>query len=222
VIRLIPDRLDHVVVLGAHCDDIAIGAGGSLLQWARERPGLRVSALVFTGAGGIREKEERAALAALCPDAHVRVDVLDLPDAYVPAHWERAKAAVGELATELSLAGSTPDLVLAPALGDAHQDHRTLARLAPTAFRDHLVLGYEIPKFDSDLAQPTVFVPLAEDVLSEKLARLAEHYPSQAENDWFEDETFAGLARLRGVQCHERCAEAFHVDKLILGSGSSR
>jgi LmbE family N-acetylglucosaminyl deacetylase len=222
VLRLIPERLEHVVALGAHCDDIAIGAGGSLLRWARERPGLRVSALVLTGAGGTREKEERAALAALCPDAHLRLEVCDLPDAYVPAHWQRAKTALASLAAELSRAEGSPDLVLAPAPGDAHQDHRALARLAPSVFRDHLLLGYEIPKFDSDLAQPTVFAALPAEVLREKLALLAEHYPSQAGNDWFDEETFTGVARLRGVQCHQRYAEAFHVDKLLLGPRRGR
>jgi LmbE family N-acetylglucosaminyl deacetylase len=216
---MLPERLGHVVALGAHCDDIAIGAGGCLLAWTRERPGLRVSALVLTDAGSIREKEERAALAAFCPDAHLRVEVLDLPDAHVPGQWERAKRAVGGLAADLSAAGSPVDVVLAPAPGDAHQDHRALARIAPTAFRDQLVLGYEIPKFDSDLAQPAVFVPITEEVLAEKVACLAEHYPSQADNDWFDDEVFAGLARLRGMQAHARYAEAFHTEKLLLGRG---
>ena len=111
-----------------------------------------------------------------------------------------------------------PDLILAPTAHDAHQDHRTLAKLVPTAFRDHLILGYEILKWDGDLAQPTVFLPLAEPVLREKIAKLHEHYGSQRDRSWFDAEVFGGLARVRGVQCHARYAEAFHVAKLVLGA----
>lgn len=213
---LIPARLDHLVLLGAHCDDIVIGAGGSLLRWCRTNPGLRVTALVLTGGGTDREKEERAALAACCPDADPRIDVLDLPDGRVPAHWDRTKDAVEELFRECRASGGAPDLVLAPSRHDAHQDHRTLGRLAPTVFRNHPILGYEILKYDSDLTQPSAFVPLSDDTMTEKVRVLAEHYPSQQDNDWFDGEAFAGLCRVRGVQCHARYAEAFHTDKLAL------
>jgi len=110
-----------------------------------------------------------------------------------------------------------PDLILAPTAHDAHQDHRTLAKLVPTVFRDHLTLGYEILKWESDLAQPTVFLPLAEPVMREKVAKLHEHYGSQRDRTWFDAETFSGLARVRGVQCHARYAEAFHAAKMVLG-----
>lgn len=210
---LLPERLGHLLLLGAHCDDLAIGAGGSLLTLCRANPGLRVTALVLTGAGTDREIEERTALPAFCPKAELSVWVLDLPDGRVPAHWERAKLALEELRADCD-----PDLVLAPAPHDAHQDHRALARLVPTAFRDHLVLGYEILKWDGDLAQPQAYLPLSDAVLAEKIALLAEHYPSQAGRSWFDAETFTGLARIRGVQCHARYAEAFHVSKLVLGA----
>ena len=111
-----------------------------------------------------------------------------------------------------------PDLILAPSPHDAHQDHRTFAKLVPTAFRDHLILGYEILKWDGDLAQPSVYLPLAEPVLREKIAKLHEHYGSQRDRSWFDPEVFGGLARVRGVQCHARYAEAFHVAKLVLGA----
>lgn len=208
---LLPERLDQVLLLGAHCDDLAIGAGGTLLTVCRSRPGLRVSALVLTGGGTGRETEERAALAAFCPKAELSVQVLDLPDGRVPAHWERAKLALEELR-----AGSDPDLILGPSAHDHHQDHRALATLVPTAFRDHLVFGYEILKWDGDLAQPQAYLPLTAEVLADKVALLAEHYPSQAGRSWFDAESFSGLARIRGVQCHTRYAEAFHASKLVL------
>lgn len=208
---LAPEVCDEVVVLGAHCDDIAIGAGGTLLTWCRARPGLRVRALVLSGAGTAREAEEQSALQALCPGADVRVTVLDLPDGRLPTHWERAKDALEEFRR-----GCEPDLVLAPSEHDHHQDHRGLARLVPTVFRDHLVLGYEILKAEADLRQPLVFVPLDDDVLSEKCRVLHASYPSQVSRTWFDDETFRGLARVRGVQGGSRYAEAFHPVRLVV------
>jgi LmbE family N-acetylglucosaminyl deacetylase len=212
VLSLLPERLDRMLLLGAHCDDIVIGAGGTLLELCRSHPGVAVTALVLTGGGSLREEEERAALAAFCPGAQLDVAVLDLPDGRVPTRWELAKLALEELRTH-----GEPDLILAPSPHDAHQDHRTLAELVPTAFRDHLILGYEILKWDSDLAQPTVYLPLAEPVLREKIDKMLEHYGSQRDRPSFDAESTAGLARLRGVQCHARYAEAFHVTRLVLG-----
>jgi LmbE family N-acetylglucosaminyl deacetylase len=212
VLSLLPERLDRMLLLGAHCDDIVIGAGGSLLELCRAHPGVRVTAMVLTGGGSLREEEERAALAAFCPGAQLEIVVHDMPDGRVPTRWERAKQAVEEMRGL-----GEPDLILAPSPHDAHQDHRTLAEIVPTVFRDHLTLGYEILKWEGDLAQPAVYLPLAEPVLREKVAKLHEHYGSQRDRNWFDAETFAGLARIRGVQCHARYAEAFHASKLVLG-----
>lgn len=213
MLNLLPERLDRVLLLGAHCDDIAIGAGGSLLELCRAHPGLAVSVLVLTGGGSLREEEERAALTSFCPGARLDVTVLDLPDGRVPTQWERAKLALQELRG----GPGEPDLIFGPSAHDAHQDHRTLAELVPTVFRDHLTLGYEILKWEGDLAQPAVYLPLAEPVLREKVAKLHEHYGSQRDRSWFDAEMFGGLARIRGVQCHARYAEAFHVSKMVLG-----
>ncbi len=203
--------LRAVAALAAHCDDIAIGAGGTLLTICASRPGIRVDALVLSGGGTEREDEEAAALAAFCPGADLRLTVLKLPDGRLPAHWDEAKAAVEELR-----ARTDPDLLLAPHPGDAHQDHRGLARLVPTAFRDHLVLGYEIVKWDGDLGRPSVYQPLDPDVAEAKVTLLETHYPSQRRRPWYDREAFLGLARIRGIECHARYAEAFHVAKLTL------
>src|SRR4029453_5888317 len=128
-----------------------------------------------------------------------------------PAHWGRAKAIVEEAART-----GTADLVLAPALDDAHQDHRTLAELVITAFRDSLVLRYEIPKWDGDLGRPNVYVPLPEAVARRKVELLHASYPSQKARDWWDDEVFLGLARLRGMECRSKYAEGFRVDKAVL------
>lgn len=211
MLSLLPERLDRILLLGTEPDDIAVGAGGALLGLCRAHPGVAVAALVLTGAGSLREEEERAGLAAFCPGARLEIAVLDLPDNHVPARWDRVRGALEELRTP-----GEPDLILAPSPHDAHQDRRTLAGLVPTVFRDHLTLGYEIVKWEGDLAQPTAYLPLAEPVLREKIAKLHESYGSQRDRTWFDAETFAGLARVRGVQCHARYAEAFHLGKLVL------
>jgi LmbE family N-acetylglucosaminyl deacetylase len=203
--------LDRIVALGAHCDDIAIGAGGTLLTLCAGRPGLRIDALVLSGGGTEREEEEHAALAAFCPGAELRLTVLKLPDGRLPAHWEQAKEAL-----ELLRARTDPDLILGPHPGDAHQDHRGLAELVPTAFRDHLTLGYEIVKWDGDLGRPSAYQPLWPEAAAEKVALLRRHYPSQRRRPWFDDEAFLGLARIRGIECGHRYAEAFHTRKLTL------
>ncbi|MFM9442220.1 PIG-L deacetylase family protein [Streptomyces acidiscabies] len=214
MIRLGAGRLERVAAVGAHCDDIAIGAGGTLLALCRAHPGVRVDALVLSGAGTEREREEREALAAFCPGADLRLTVLKLPDGRFPAHWEEAKAAVEELRER-----TDPDLVLAPRTDDAHQDHRGLARLMTTAFRDHLVLGYEIVKWDGDLGRPSAYQPLPTEVAEEKVRLLQAHYASQRHRPWYDREAFLGLARIRGIECHARYAEAFAVTKLTLDLG---
>ncbi|MFC0115306.1 PIG-L deacetylase family protein [Kibdelosporangium aridum] len=207
-----PDALDRVVLLGAHCDDIAIGAGGTLLTLCQSRPGLQVDALVLSGGATAREAEEHAALQSFCPGAELKLTVLDLPDGRFPANWERAKQAVEDLR-----ARTEPDLVIAPHARDAHQDHRTLAELVPTAFRDHVTLGYEILKWEGDLGAPTVYQPLPDEVAEAKVEKLLRYYPTQSGRYWFDRDTFLGLARVRGVQCRARYAEAFYLDKLIVG-----
>lgn len=214
---LVPERLEQLLLLGAHCDDIAVGAGGTLLALCDANPELRVTALVLTGGDTERADEERAALAAFCPKGDLDVTVLELPDGRVPAYWQRAKEAVEDVRRRCE-----PDLIIAPSQHDAHQDHRELARLVPTAFRDHTVLGYEIVKWDGDLAQPQAYLPLPEAVFDEKLALLFEHYPSQRGRTWFDTESFTGLARVRGVQCQARYAEAFHLSKFVIGAGRTQ
>lgn len=212
--ELFTGGIDEIAVLGAHCDDIAIGMGGTLLALCADRPGVRVHALVLSGGGGEREAEERAALDAFCPGASVRLTVLDIPDGRAPAYWEQIKTAVHDFRQSCD-----PAVVFGPQRHDAHQDHRLLAELLPTEFRDHPILGYEILKWEADTPRPNVFHPLPHGVAEAKAQLLGKHYPSQAMHDWFDDEAFLGLSRLRGVQCHSRHAEAFTAEKLSIGFG---
>ncbi|WP_330254640.1 PIG-L family deacetylase [Nocardia sp. NBC_00565] len=216
MIALTTGPLSEIAVLGAHCDDIAIGMGATLLTLTRKHSGLRVRALVLSGADTVREQEERAALAAFCPGADLAVTVLDIPDGRAPAHWDQIKQALATFR-----AGTEPDLVFAPQRRDAHQDHRLIAELATTEFRDHLVLGYEILKWESDTPTPIVFVPIPTEFAEEKARLLQKHYSSQVGRDWFDELSFTGLSRLRGVQCRAQHAEAFIVDKVVVDFGLS-
>jgi LmbE family N-acetylglucosaminyl deacetylase len=216
MIRLATGALSEIAVIGAHCDDIAIGMGGTLMSLAEAEPGLRVRALVLSGGGTPREVEEGNALAAFCPNADVKVNVHDIPDGRAPAHWERIKALLAAFRESCN-----PHVVFGPHRGDAHQDHNLLGELLPTEFRDHLILGYEILKWETDTPQPILFHPLTTGVAEEKARLLLKHYPSQTSHDWFDEEAFLGLSRLRGVHCRHPHAEAFVMEKAVMTIGGS-
>lgn len=201
----------RIAVLGAHCDDIAIGMGATLLALTGADPEVEVRALVLSSGGTAREDEERAALTAFCSGTEPQLHVLDVPDGRAPAHWDRIKDALADFRR-----GGEPEVVFAPHRGDAHQDHRLLAELVPTEFRDHLTLGYEILKWETDTPTPTLYHPLSHELAQQKSRLLHAHYPSQTGRDWFDEQAFLGLARMRGVQCHAPYAEAFVLDKAII------
>lgn len=197
-----------VLAIGAHPDDIEIGAGGLLLSLAGKLS--RVRYLVMTGTEE-RHAEARAAARAFMPDAERDITLLDLPEGRLPVVWQSVKQAIESVA-----ASESPDLILAPSSADAHQDHRTVGEIVTTAFRDHLYLAYEIPKWDGDLGRPTAYYPLLDDVAQRKVELLHKCYPSQRGRDWWDDEVFLGLARLRGMECRARYAEAFTCAKLVI------
>jgi LmbE family N-acetylglucosaminyl deacetylase len=207
------DRPVHLVALGAHPDDIEIGCGGTLLKLAETVPELTAEFVIATGSPARLEEARRGAELFL-PGCEVTVTSAELPDGRLPSHWNETKELLEATARgALSDAGRRPDLVLAPSRTDAHQDHRLIAELAPTVWRDHLVLHYEIPKWDGDFSRPWLYVDLTEEQLREKVTRLHKAFPSQVGHDWFDEEVFAGLARLRGMECRARYAEAFTTAK---------
>jgi LmbE family N-acetylglucosaminyl deacetylase len=199
-----------VVAIGAHPDDLEIAAGGLLLSLAAAAPGVRVHYVLCTG-NAERQAEARAAAAAFLPGAELSFALHGLPDGRLPAHWNAVKDILHEAAGVLAA-----DLVICPAVNDAHQDHRLLAEQAPTVFRDQLVLHYEIPKWDGDLARRNVYLPLSDEVARRKAELLHASFPSQKARDWWDDEVFLGLARLRGMECRSRYAEAFDCTKAVL------
>jgi LmbE family N-acetylglucosaminyl deacetylase len=199
-----------VLALGAHPDDIEIAAGGTLLSLAERHPGLHVRYVLMPGTQE-RQLEARAAARAFAPGAELEVELHNLPDGRLPAVWGQVKEILAVLARSVH-----PDVILAPSPGDAHQDHRTVGELVPTAFRDQLYLGYEVPKWDGDLARPNTYFPLSDEIAHRKVELLDKSYPSQRGRDWWDEETFLALARLRGMECRARYAEAFTCAKLVI------
>lgn len=197
----------EVLALGAHPDDIEIGCGGTLLTLA-DRPRTTLRGAILTGTDE-RRAEAQAALAAFFPGSILEVS--DFRDGRLPADWDAVKDVLHDLAGRTS-----PGLVLCPRADDAHQDHRLLGRLAATVWRNALILHYEIPKWDADLTPPTHYVPLTPDVAHRKIELLDANYPSQHDRDWWDEELFLGLMRVRGVECKSRYAEAFHASKVLV------
>lgn len=203
----------RVLAVGAHSDDIEIGAGGTILRLVRERPGLVVRWAVFCSTPQ-REREARDSAAdflAGCPRAEV--EVFDFQDAFLPTRLADVKRRFE------TFKDFAPDLIFTHCRHDLHQDHRVLCELAWNTFRDHAILEYEIPKYDGDLASPSAFVPLSEGIASRKVELLIKHFGTQRAKHWFDEELFKGLMRLRGVECRSpsRYAEGFYGRKLTLG-----
>jgi LmbE family N-acetylglucosaminyl deacetylase len=204
-----PGRL-RLLAIGAHPDDIEIGCGGTLLKLAQTAALSSATYVVATG-DGRRAEEAQTAAELFLPGVDVDVRLGGLPDGRLPSHWNDVK----ELLESVAAQGSY-DIVFAPTLKDAHQDHRLLAELTTTVWRDHLVLGYELPKWDGDFGQPSVYVSLSEEQGHDKVERLHKAFPSQAGRDWWDEEMFLGLARLRGMENRSRYAEAFTLHKATL------
>jgi LmbE family N-acetylglucosaminyl deacetylase len=205
-----PGRPLSVLAIGAHPDDIEIGAGGTLLGLAGSQPGLRVRYVVLTGTPG-RQLEARNAANAFLSAADVTIELHDLPEGRLPAAWGQVKEALEEVTKSCS-----PDLIIAPSRDDAHQDHRTIGEIVPTVFRDGLYLAYEIPKWDGDLGRPSMYLPLSADIVQRKVELLHKCFPSQSGRDWWDNETFIGIARLRGTECRTPYAEAFICTKSVI------
>lgn len=198
-----------LLAIGAHPDDIEIGAGGTLLSLGQSYPGLRAHYVVLTGTPD-RQQEARAAAAAFLPAGHLTTELHDLPEGRLPSIWGQVKEVLEAVARSCC-----PDIIVAPSRDDAHQDHRTIAEIIPTVFRDQLYLAYEIPKWDGDLGRPATYFPLSSEIAHRKVELLHKVFPSQRHRDWWDDEVFLGMARLRGMECRAPYAEAFHCAKLV-------
>jgi LmbE family N-acetylglucosaminyl deacetylase len=202
----------RLLVVGAHSDDIEIGCGGTVLSLVR-RGGAAVHWIVFS-ADGERETEARQSAAAFLAEASEQeVRICRFRDGFFPADGANIKEYFDGLKAEPS-----PDLVFTHRLDDRHQDHRVLAELTWNTFRDHTILEYEIPKYEGDLGQPNVFVPLDADIARRKVDLLMQQFGSQRSKRWFSEDVFTALMRLRGMEAGLAGgqAEAFHARKLSL------
>jgi LmbE family N-acetylglucosaminyl deacetylase len=217
-LSLTPDRQRlSVLCVGAHGDDIEIGCGGALLRWLKEYRRVAVT-WVVASATAARAQEVRSSAEALARGA-ARLDLVlgDFRDAHLPAEFLRVKSFLGALQNRVR-----PDVILTHRLEDRHQDHRLLAELTWQTWRDHLILEYEIPKYEGDLGQPNCFVPLTASQARRKAAHVVRHFASQRSKSWFGEENFLALMRVRGLECRARSgfAEGFTVRKAVLGSRS--
>ncbi len=207
------DSPPSILVLGAHCDDIELGCGGTMLELTRRHPDLSVHWVVLSATDERAREAEDSAGRFLAAARSRHVEIERFRDGYFPYDGARVKDYFEALKSRV-----TPDLVLTHYRDDWHQDHRLVGELTWNTFRDHLILEYEIPKYDPDGGSPNVFVHLDDDIAEAKVRHVLEAYRSQATRPWFTGDTLLGLMRLRGVQARApRYAEGFHARKLVLG-----
>lgn len=208
-----PGQRLSVLCLGAHSDDIEIGAGASLLHWIDTGVELDVTWCVLSAAGERQGEAKASARDFLVGARTANVETHAFRDGFFPSEASEIKSWFEGLKSRVN-----PDLILTHRTDDAHQDHREVCRLTWNTFRDHTILEYEIPKWDGDLGRPNLYVPVSAKAMARKVALLQQHFGTQRSKHWFDDETFRGLARLRGMECRaaERYAEGFFARKVAL------
>jgi LmbE family N-acetylglucosaminyl deacetylase len=205
----------RILAIGCHSDDIEIGCGGTLLSLARANQELEIDWLVLAAPGARGEEARASAEAFTARFAVARVEVHTFRDGFLPYVGGEVKEVFEDLKARVD-----PQIVFTHAGYDFHQDHRLASELTWNTFRSHLILEYEIPKYDGDLGRPNVFVPLTQAIVDEKLTLLEEHFASQRGKHWFDRETFFALMRLRGLEsvAPERFAEAFTARKVVVAA----
>ncbi|HXQ28911.1 MAG TPA: PIG-L family deacetylase [Gemmatimonadales bacterium] len=206
----------RILCLGAHADDIEIGCAGTVLQVLASHP-VSECRWVVLSATDEREHEARASASAVLAAARAEVDVHRFRDGHFPAALSAVKDAL-----ETTRDAFAPDVVFTHARDDRHQDHRLVSDVTWQTFRDHLILEYEIPKWDGDLGQPVCYMPLSREIARRKVQHVVTAFPSQRSKPWFNEETLFALLRLRGIECRAPSgyAEAFFGRKLVLDPGA--
>jgi LmbE family N-acetylglucosaminyl deacetylase len=202
------NQIKKVLCLGAHSDDIEIGCGGVLLKLTRENPDIDVRWVVFSAGGKRTAEAKQSAQGFLRSAARRKVEVKKFRTSFFPFEGEQIKEFFE------SLKSFQPDLVFTHYRDDRHQDHRVLSDLTWNTFRNHLVLEFEVPKFDGDFGVPNLFVPLSDALAKEKVERVCRHFRTQSNKHWFSEETFLAVMRLRGMECCAKYAEAFYARKI--------
>jgi len=207
------DAPKHILCLGAHSDDIEIGCGGALLRLTQAYPGMIVDWVVLS-ATGERAVEATASAEHFLRDAgQAQVRLQSFQDGFFPYIGGEIKGYFETLKREIK-----PDLIFTHCRHDLHQDHRVVTELTWNTFRDHLILEYEIPKYDGDLRSPNFFIHLDQATCQQKIDYLMQHFATQTNRYWFTPETFSAVMRLRGVESRapEGYAEGFYCHKLAI------
>ncbi|ANH07927.1 PIG-L deacetylase family protein [Shinella sp. HZN7] len=202
-----------ILCLGAHADDIEIGAGGTILGLIAAGVKLDVYWCVLSATPERALETQRSAAAFLEGAAAAVVEVCGFEDSYFPSQSREIKQFLLALRARVE-----PEVIFTHSRFDAHQDHQELNRLTTNVFRDHLVLEYEVPKWDGDFTERNTYVPLLPGMIERKIDLLMEHFATQRSKDWFHEDVFRGVARMRGMECRSPSlfAEAFTVRKLAL------
>jgi LmbE family N-acetylglucosaminyl deacetylase len=205
----------RILCLGAHSDDIEIGVGGTLLKLAEQRSDLEIWWAVFSGPGYRSAEAQESANDFLTGVSSREIRIGSFRESYFPSEWPAIKDWFEEIKAKFN-----PDIVFTHYRDDRHQDHRVLSDLAWNTFRSHLILEYEILKYDGDLGSPNVFVPLSEQICARKIELLLKHFKTQATKHWFTSDTFEAMLRIRGVECASATgrAEAFYCRKLVFNA----
>ncbi len=203
----------QILCLGAHSDDIEIGCGGTILRLAEEYPHLHIQWIVFSASESRRQEAAASAGQFLAQVASKEVVIKEFPDGFFPYVGGDIKRYFEELKQT-----TAPDLIFTHTRQDLHQDHRLLNELTWNTFRNHLILEYEIPKYDGDLGTPNVFVPLSRQIGERKIAYLLQYFQTQANKHWFNGRLFESILALRGIESRapDGYAEAFYGRKLII------
>lgn len=202
----------RILLLGAHCDDIEIGCGGTLLNLIDKYANLQIKWVVFAS-NEVRKKEaQRSAELFLEKVENKQIQILNFKDGFLPSVWSEVKMEFENL-KEFS-----PDVIFTHYRKDLHQDHRTVNELTWNTFRDHLICEYEIPKYDGDLGNPNLFVPLKKGLLKQKNDIIMGCFNSQMNKHWLDHSLLESMPRIRGVECASKSkyAEAFYTRKMIM------
>jgi LmbE family N-acetylglucosaminyl deacetylase len=201
----------RILCLGAHSDDIEIGVGATLLKLAAEVPDLEVCWVVFRATGPRAEEAQQSANDFLAGVARKQIKIGSFRESYFPSDWASIKDWFEKIKAMFD-----PDVVFTHWRDDRHQDHRVLSDLAWNTFRNHLILEFEILKYDGDLGRPNAFMPLSEELCARKIELLMKHFKTQSTKHWFTRDSFAAMHRIRGIECGSPLAEAFYCRKLVL------
>jgi LmbE family N-acetylglucosaminyl deacetylase len=207
------DSTYRLLCLGAHSDDLEIGCGGTIVTLLRKYHHLAVCWVVFSANHERAIEAKKSASWLLKSVEESTIVVKDFRDSFFPFVGSTIKEYFEQLKKEFS-----PDLIFTHHRNDLHQDHRLISDLTWQTFRDHLILEYEIPKYEGDLGSPNVFVHLDEIAVRTKVDCLLDCFKSQASNHWFSEELFISLLRLRGIECNASTgfAEAFYCRKMVI------